>query len=110
MMSESFLDNGLFQMENFEDKIIRSDNFQEISNRIVNHIVLKKKYCASIITGITTAYEIGDNQLREFVFANKIHQTLKDMGVGSELILINDTYDALSDRHVKILNTNGVSS
>ena len=56
-----------------------------------------------LATGITTAHEVRDNQLREFIITNFIKKRLVEKGYDSKLLLINDTYDPLTELHFKRL-------
>jgi len=83
--------------------LIESDDFSKIAKFIYSHAKIKNKSSVTLATGITTAYSIADNQLREFFIANKISKILKEAHVENKILLINDTYDAFTERHFKLL-------
>lgn len=56
-----------------------------------------------LATGITTGYEVADNQMREFVLTKKVKDILKNKGINSELIFINDTLDPFKKIHFRRL-------
>jgi len=83
--------------------IINSHNLDNISRHISCRLKAAGKEKATLLTGVTTSYRVANNQLREFIIADKLRQSLKSEGVPCEVILINDNLDPLTERHLKLM-------
>lgn len=94
-MSENVLDR----------KVIESTDFEEITGKIIGKTDDRP---VTLIGGITTAYPLGENELREFFILDKIESKLKSRNVNSEFIILNDTYDGLTESQAKVLSKNGL--
>jgi len=62
----------------------------------------KKKIPYVIATGFTTAFLGDERSLREFIIGDKIQKDLERKGRNSVLYLINDSYDPLNYRQLKV--------
>jgi lysyl-tRNA synthetase class I len=80
--------------KNTSARILNNKNIKNISKKLIQ----LEKYKV-LATGITSAYEIADNQLREFVITNRICRDILNEGYDFELLLINDTNDPFTLRH-----------
>ncbi|MCM8803278.1 MAG: hypothetical protein NC827_08240 [Candidatus Omnitrophica bacterium] len=90
-------------IQNLESNLIKSDDFNRITMQVCQHSKLKNNKLVTLATGITTAYNIADNQLREFLIVNKISKILNEMNIENKVLLINDTYDPLTERYFERL-------
>lgn len=79
--------------------VIKESTVPFIAKELINH-----RKTGIFATGITTGYEVADNQLREFVITNAVAKYINE---GSnhkcELILINDTLDPFTELYFKRL-------
>ena len=55
-----------------------------------------------VATGFTTALLGDERTLREFVIGDQAARTLRDQGVNAVLYLINDSYDPLNERQLRV--------
>jgi lysyl-tRNA synthetase class I len=91
--------NDIYDIKNL---VIKSDNLDKLASEIAQQ-KRKDNGKITIAAGITTAYEIGDNQLREFFVAKEIEDILKKRDIKVRFLLINDSRDEFSERHMKLL-------
>jgi hypothetical protein len=66
---------------------------QDGSSALLPHVVA---------TGFTTAFLGDERTLREFVVGDHVMRTLREQGTNSVLYLINDTYDPLDERQLRV--------
>jgi len=86
-------------------EILREKNLNAIAERIAEDVDRKNKKLVTMITGITTAYEWGDGMLREPLIIKKVSRYLIDRGFVPSCILINDSMDPLTKKHLQKLIT-----
>jgi hypothetical protein len=86
-------------------KVIKSTDFEEITGKIIGRTDDRP---VTLIGGITTAYPLGENELREFFILDKIESKLKSKNIESKFIILNDTYDGLTGSQAKVLSKNGL--
>lgn len=88
-----------------DSRVIESTDFEEITGKIIGKTDGRP---ITLIGGITTAYPLGENELREFFILDKIESKLESRNVEAKFIILNDTYDRLTESQAKVLSKNGL--
>src|SRR5213594_2762111 len=65
----------------------------EVGSRLPPHVVA---------TGFTSALLGDERTLREFVIGDHVARTLRERGVNAVLYLVNDSYDPLNERQLRV--------
>jgi hypothetical protein len=82
------------------------DYLCSLSNETLS-VVAKCKCSTVVATGITSAYFGDERSIVEFVVADTKLRSLQDLGENAFLLLINDTFDPLTERHIRVAKRDG---